>query len=214
MRKDLWRRICRVSFAAGMATLGILAGCTGQPTPAPEIASDGPGATRDPAVFEIIATEEEALGQARQRIPTAILRQVDFGPEPDTLTFRFTDAAATRTLSVTFTGHRPDNGRWRAIEQGLTPLTGLTRPGMEIGALRTSPVAVLSSSNRQLAGLWPSRSHVGWDWERPHVARILHYRSRLGVRHFRRRHRHLHAVPISAGPARANGRTQSTLKTD
>ena len=96
-----------------MATLGILDGCTVQPTPAdaPEIASDGPGAKRDAAVFEIIATGEEALGQARQRIPTALLSQVDLGPEPDTLTFRFTDAAATRTLSVTFTGHKRDNGR-------------------------------------------------------------------------------------------------------
>lgn len=136
-----------------MATFGILAGCTGQPTPAdaPEIASEGPGATRDAAVLEIIATGEEALGQARQRIPTALLRQVDFGPEPDMLTFRFTDAAATRTLSITFSAFRPDNGRWRAIEQGLTPLTGLTRPGMEIGALRTSPEAVRQAATDN----WP-----------------------------------------------------------
>ena len=144
-----------------MATLGILVGCTGQPTPAPEIASDGPGATIDAAVFEIIAIAEEALGQARQRIPTAILRQVDFGPEPDTLTFRFTDAAATRTLSVTFTAHRPDNGRWRAIEQGLTPLTGLTRPGMEIGALRTSPAAVRQAAIDNLPDCGPAGLTLG-----------------------------------------------------
>ena len=123
---------------------GFWPGASGQSTPADGsgIAADGGVATRDTAVIGLIATGEEALAQARQRMPTAILPQVDFGPEPGMLTFRFTDAAATRTPSLTFTALGPDNGRWRAIEQGMTPLTGLTRPGMELGVLRTSPEAV------------------------------------------------------------------------
>lgn len=137
------RRFSGVNFAAVITALGILAGCSGQSTPsdALEAASDGPGAVGDVAVIEIIATGEGALEQARQRMPTAVLRQVDFGPEPGMLTFRFIDAAATRMLSVTFTAFRSDSGQWQAIYEGLTPYTGYPHPGMELGALRASPAA-------------------------------------------------------------------------
>ncbi len=173
----LSRRSCGVTFAAGVAALGILAGCAGQSTftDAPVIASDSPGAARVAAVIELIATGEEALERARQHIPTAVLRQVDFGSEPGMLIFRYTDATATRTLTITFTALRSANEQWQAIEEGLTPFTGHTHPGMEIGALRTSPAAV-----RQAAiDNWPVCGPTGFTLGGPgsdlkwHVACVI-----------------------------------------
>lgn len=140
-------------FAAGLMALGILAGCAGPSTPAdtPGVASEGPNTTIDADVIEIIATGEEAMERARQRIPTAVLRQVDFGSDPAIRAFRFTDAAATQTLTINFTVFETDNGQWRAIEEGLTPLIGYAHPGIDIEVLRTGPAAVHQAATDE----WP-----------------------------------------------------------
>ena len=54
----------------------------------------------DPDALTLAAMGEEAIGLARQTVPDAVLRQVDVSPDGGSISFRFTDEAATRTIVV------------------------------------------------------------------------------------------------------------------
>jgi hypothetical protein len=95
---------------------------------------------------------EEALGLARNKVPDAVLRQVDVSPDGGAMSFRFTDEAATQSIDVHVPGPDVPRDDWRLVDVDVTPLIGQPNPGIDLRVLRAGPAAVARSATGHWSG--------------------------------------------------------------
>ena len=105
----------------------------------------------DGDVAALVALSEKAARRAEEVAPDAVLRQVDVSPDVGRTIFRFTDAAATKEISVTVPEPGAPPEAWN-IHSGISPLIGHQSLGIDLPALRIGPASVI----RAATGHWPA----------------------------------------------------------
>ena len=106
----------------------------------------------DADLAALVALSEEAARRAEEEAPDAILRQLDVSPDVGRTIFRFTDAAATKEVSVTVPEPGAPPEAW-SIHSGLPHhLPVHDNPGIALPTLRIGPASVL----RAAIGHWPA----------------------------------------------------------
>ena len=105
----------------------------------------------DADVAALVALSEEAARRAEEEAPDAVLRQVGVSPDVGRIIFRFTDAAATKAVTVTIPELGAPPEAW-SIHMGVSPLIGHQSPGIDLPSLRIGPASVI----RAATGHWPT----------------------------------------------------------
>ena len=105
----------------------------------------------DADVAALVALSEEASRRAEAEAPDAVLRQIGVSPDVGRTIFRFTDAAATKAVTVTVPELGAPTEAW-TIHIGISPLIGHGRPGMDLPSLRIGPASVVRAAIEH----WPA----------------------------------------------------------
>ena len=105
----------------------------------------------DADVAALVALSEEAARRAEEEAPDAVLRQVGVSPDVGRTIFRFTDAAATKAVTVTVPEPGAPPEAW-IIHSGVSPLVGHQSLGIDLPSLRIGPASVV----RAAIGHWPA----------------------------------------------------------
>ena len=105
----------------------------------------------DADLAALVALSEAAARRAEEEAPDAVLRQIGISPDVGRTIFRFTDAAATKEVSVTVPepGTPPDS--W-SIRSGGSYLLGHQSPGIDLPSLRIGPASVVRAGTEH----WPA----------------------------------------------------------
>ena len=104
-----------------MALFYVLAACSGEASSRRE----EPG--RD--VAELMNAADQATTLAQGEAADVVLRQLDVGRDPVRWIIRFTDAAATRAITVMVPVEDVPSGAWE-VSTGISPLIGHKSQGL------------------------------------------------------------------------------------
>lgn len=113
----------------------------------------GCGSVESPTVpeadaLEIVALADDARSLVREMVSESVLRQLNIST--DSITFRFTDAAATKGINV-FAGVGESPEQWRVVVVEVSPLLGHPTTGLDLAALMIGPESVLALARNH----WP-----------------------------------------------------------
>lgn len=137
-----------VFLLVGMAACGGVNRVAPSPTPLSAPDSD---------VGPLLALGQQALQMARSDIPDAILRQVY--TDLTITTFHFTDAAATRLVSINIPTPGAAPGEWKVDRGGISPLLGSAQPGLDLSVLHAGP----GRMSQAISAQWPACQPRGLD---------------------------------------------------
>ena len=105
----------------------------------------------DADVAALIALSEKAARRAEEEAPSAVLRQLGISPDVGRTIFLFTDAAATKAVTVIVPEPGAPPEAW-SIHIGVSQLIGHPSPGIDLPSLRIGPASVA----RAATGHWPA----------------------------------------------------------
>ena len=105
----------------------------------------------DADVAALVALSEEVARRAEEEVPDAVLRVVDASPDAGPTIFRFTDAAATKAVTVTVPEPGAPPEAW-SIHIGISPLIGHQSPGIDLSSLRIGPASVVEAATEHWKG--------------------------------------------------------------
>ena len=118
----------------GLVALVALAACSEAGlTPTSDVPGGGEtlDSARQPDAAALVALGEEAARRAGKEALNPVLRQVNVSPDPGSTNFLFTDAAATKAVTVTVPEPGAPPEAW-IIHSGVSPLVGHQSPGIDL----------------------------------------------------------------------------------
>ena len=138
----------------GLVALVALAACSEAGlTPTSDVPGGGEtlDSARHPDAAALVALGEEAARRAGKEALDPVLRQVNVNPDLGSTNFLFTDAAATKEVSVTVPEPAAPPESW-SIRLGGIYFLGHPSPGMDLSSLRIGPASVVQAAT----GHWPA----------------------------------------------------------
>ena len=106
----------------------------------------------DPDAVILVDLGQDALERVRTVSASAVLRQLSVIADGGPFQFLFTNAQATREISVTIPAADADRGTWTVRLPSVSKLTGHRSPGMKLDGLLVGPSAVTAAATRQWEG--------------------------------------------------------------
>ena len=106
---------------------------------------------RHPDAAALVALGEEAARRAGKEALNPVLRQVNVNPDLGSINFLFTDAAATKEVSVTVPEPGAPPESW-SIRMGGIYYLGHPSPGMDLSSLRIGPASVVQDATGHWTG--------------------------------------------------------------
>ncbi len=111
---------------------------------------------KDADAANLIELGQRALQRARQLAPDAVLRQVDVDPQSAGVFFHFTDAAATKEITIQVPRPELAPDQWRVESTSeFSKLVGLGAPGFNLNALRVGPARIVRDMTTHWTGCTP-----------------------------------------------------------
>ena len=105
----------------------------------------------EPEIAELLALADQAATLAKEVAEDAVLRQLDRGRDQVRWSFRFTDAAATRVVTVTVPAEDVPIEEWE-VSTGISPLTGNQSLGLFLDGLQIGPATVVKAATQHWSG--------------------------------------------------------------
>lgn len=98
--------------------------------------------SQDPDIASLVRLSGLSTQRAQSVAAGATLRQVDIDSGSGRHIFRFTDAAATREITVVVPTAQTPSEQWEVTSLTVSPLVGRAAVAIDLGALRVGPGAV------------------------------------------------------------------------